>query len=438
MSSMTPRRQRNIIEVMEAHEADIARLKAALSRFVLVDTVHNHDAEFADYLPLAGGSMTGYLKVIDGTAILPGLSFDTDPNTGIYRVSENIMGIATGGATRWSIDGGGILLSHNGAIVQAGDGDASATAYGFASDANTGMYRLAENQIGWSVAGRKMGLSSSSLNFGDGSTTGYSRIRVDDAGDASTPAYHFVGDTNTGIFWKEADQLAISTGGTSSAHFRTPFSNGSLGSREGGALVVEGGDLGTSSGNIGRAASFRLNNGNSGTLEILSLRTAAGSSWTTASMGIQRITDTTAQSSIWFDGSGVGVNTSEPDLYGARLAVNGMIATVPGTASGSNAHLVAISGGYYALRIQSSSRRFKEDIRDLDPSSAKLRPTRYWSKSDERYLHGLIAEEVVEALGSEAAVYDEDGEVRDYFDRAVIAHLVAKVNRLESLLAEAH
>lgn len=51
----------------------------------------------ADYLPLAGGTMTGALVAYAGTESLPGLSFASDTDTGIYRIAANNVGIAVGG-----------------------------------------------------------------------------------------------------------------------------------------------------------------------------------------------------------------------------------------------------------------------------------------------------------------------------------------------------
>jgi hypothetical protein len=52
-------------------------------------------------LSLAGGTLTGALLVDDsGTAALPAIAFDGDPNTGIYRPGADQLGIATNGVER--------------------------------------------------------------------------------------------------------------------------------------------------------------------------------------------------------------------------------------------------------------------------------------------------------------------------------------------------
>lgn len=55
-------------------------------------------------LPTTGGSLTGVLRVIDGTAAAPGLTFAADTDTGIYRVGTDALGITTGGSVAVDFD----------------------------------------------------------------------------------------------------------------------------------------------------------------------------------------------------------------------------------------------------------------------------------------------------------------------------------------------
>jgi len=48
--------------------------------------------------------------VPDGTAAAPGIAFETDPNTGIYRPGADQLAVSTGGTERARIDSGGRLL----------------------------------------------------------------------------------------------------------------------------------------------------------------------------------------------------------------------------------------------------------------------------------------------------------------------------------------
>lgn len=90
------------------------------------------------------------LKIINGTATAPSIHFTTDDNLGLFRVGENILGVATGGVTKYEfkIDS---LKTDN--IILAGIGSAGSPTYSFHPDTNIGMYRVDENKLGFSTAG---------------------------------------------------------------------------------------------------------------------------------------------------------------------------------------------------------------------------------------------------------------------------------------------
>ena len=62
----------------------------------------------ARYLELSGGSMTGALLADYGTDLLPGVAFDGDPNTGMWRQASDSIGFSTGGGERFRIGTGGL------------------------------------------------------------------------------------------------------------------------------------------------------------------------------------------------------------------------------------------------------------------------------------------------------------------------------------------
>ena len=62
-------------------------------------------------LPVAGGTMTGVLKIDDSnSASTPALSFDTDPDTGLFRKAANKIGLSTAGTEQMFFDADGITL----------------------------------------------------------------------------------------------------------------------------------------------------------------------------------------------------------------------------------------------------------------------------------------------------------------------------------------
>ena len=66
-------------------------------------------SEITNSLPRDGqAAMTGQLKAANGTAVEPGISFGADTNTGFFRKSADVIGVAVGGAEVGTIDAAGI------------------------------------------------------------------------------------------------------------------------------------------------------------------------------------------------------------------------------------------------------------------------------------------------------------------------------------------
>lgn len=71
---------------------------------------------------LADGSipMTGVFKAVDGTNALPGISFDNDQDTGIYRIEGDVLGITTSGNRALVISGTGRAAPQHFRFIQGG------------------------------------------------------------------------------------------------------------------------------------------------------------------------------------------------------------------------------------------------------------------------------------------------------------------------------
>ena len=73
--------------------------------------IGNIDSANLGLLPRSGGTMTGVLKIDDSnSASTPALSFDTDPDTGLFRKSANKIGLSTAGTEQMFFDADGITL----------------------------------------------------------------------------------------------------------------------------------------------------------------------------------------------------------------------------------------------------------------------------------------------------------------------------------------
>jgi hypothetical protein len=151
------------------------------------------------YLPLAGGTMAGPLLLADGLETAPGLAFGTDANTGIYRVAENQLGISAGG-------GRTVLVTTDG--LQLKLGTSSLPSYSFTGDSNTGMYSDGADTIAWAVnAGQRMILNGSSLTLLGGSAQAF-RIH-DNQGYAAF--WNSAGTTRTGYLQMDTTNGAFLT-----------------------------------------------------------------------------------------------------------------------------------------------------------------------------------------------------------------------------------
>ena len=264
---------------------------------------------------------------------------------------------------------------------------------------------------------------SGNLYIDQAVTGGAIFLRADDAGSTIRNRMLIDGDGYTYFY----DQ-----NGAARTWVRDPHANGATTVREGGALVVGGDQLGTTVGNIARAASFRLNNGNNQTLEVQAVRYSSGSGWGSARLGFRLITDSTDHGSMWFVDNKIIMHST--DIYGsAKLQVAGGLNMIPATSAGSTVYMVSVGGGRYALTNTSSVLRSKT-VEDDSPDLADydLRPVRFKTKESGDVLYGFVADwlaEQDELLG----VYDHEGTLENYHDRGVLAILAAKVNRSEAM-----
>jgi hypothetical protein len=68
-------------------------------------------------LAQSGGTLTGALLADYGTAALPGVAFDGDPDTGVFRAAANKLGIATNGVERVEFGNTEVVFNDDGADV---------------------------------------------------------------------------------------------------------------------------------------------------------------------------------------------------------------------------------------------------------------------------------------------------------------------------------
>jgi hypothetical protein len=136
-------------------------------------TVHNNtladlSAELTDSLSRSGkGPMLAPLELTDGTKTLPALTFDADPDTGIYRAGSgdlritcndtDIIKSTTAGADiTGKMAATGAVSGTTGTftgVVNGPNGAVGAPAYAFTADPDSGVYLAADGNVSVAVAG---------------------------------------------------------------------------------------------------------------------------------------------------------------------------------------------------------------------------------------------------------------------------------------------
>ena len=170
----------------------------------------------------AGVDITGTLAVsgtftlaklslsADGTNAAPAITWASETDTGIYRIGADNIGITLGGTKR--ADFGASATSFATSVSATGvfggpAGSASAPSFGFTGDPNTGWYSVGADEIGLTVGGT-LRLSSNTTAL-----TAALPVRVAD-GASNAPQYSFTNDTTSGLYRVGSNSIGISTNGT--------------------------------------------------------------------------------------------------------------------------------------------------------------------------------------------------------------------------------
>ena len=104
----------------------------------------------------AGGSLAAFE---DGTAAAPSIAFINELSTGVFRASTNVLGFAVGGTSRATMTNTGITVA--GTITPTGSVHAASGSVGnpslaFNSDQDTGLFRIGADNIGVAAGGAKV------------------------------------------------------------------------------------------------------------------------------------------------------------------------------------------------------------------------------------------------------------------------------------------
>lgn len=121
------------------------------------------------------GAVGGDLQLDNGTAAAPSLSFASDTNTGMYRVTTDSIGLTTGGTLRLTLSTTA-LTSTLPLALAAGSAAAPSIAIG---GEQTGPYLAAAGSLGLAVAGAiKLNLTATALNMASGVALQVATVQV--------------------------------------------------------------------------------------------------------------------------------------------------------------------------------------------------------------------------------------------------------------------
>lgn len=112
--------------------------------------------------------ITGALKGANGSFSAPSYSFASDPNTGVYRIGSDNLGLTAGGTLVVAVAATGITITGtftpSGQMLPA-DGTVLLPEYSFGSDPDSGLYRIGANNVGIAVnAAKVLDISATGLN----------------------------------------------------------------------------------------------------------------------------------------------------------------------------------------------------------------------------------------------------------------------------------
>lgn len=223
-------------------------------------------------------SVPATLGMPAGSASAPAYSFSSDTNTGLYSVGADQLGVATGGTLRLTLSTTALTST---VPYYGSAGSDSAPSITFSGDTNTGLYSASADTIGFTANGSQIGTWSGSALRGV-------------VGTVSSPGFSFVSDTNTGMYGASADNLGFATGGSQRLNLNSTGAQitGSLNINSGGAFKVTrySGTVTTSGATLNPGATvyaaYGIYNNGGGVLPIAANSSAAGAAsvyFTTAS-----------------------------------------------------------------------------------------------------------------------------------------------------------
>lgn len=158
----------------------------------------------------SGFTTDRFYSTSGGTVTNPGFSFGTDTDTGIYQDAPGEVKAAVNGVNKLTIDASNVSSA---VPVLAAGGSAGAPEYSFTGDTNTGMYRVTADSLGFATGGTNR-VTIDTATFASSLAVDGHRFFSDIGATASAPAFSFTGDTDTGMYQDATGEIDFTVNGT--------------------------------------------------------------------------------------------------------------------------------------------------------------------------------------------------------------------------------
>ena len=153
-----------------------------------------------------GITSNGIVAAADGTTLAPAFTFSSETSTGMCLPNAARLALCTLGTQRMLVYD--LATEIKSTVLAVENGSALLPSYTFSSNANTGMYRVAANTLGWATGG----VQAATLNS-SGLLTTVGGVSVPN-GTAAAPSITFTSDTDTGVYHSATNAVGLSAGGS--------------------------------------------------------------------------------------------------------------------------------------------------------------------------------------------------------------------------------
>ncbi|PNH01352.1 hypothetical protein TSOC_012772 [Tetrabaena socialis] len=163
----------------------------------------------AAQLDVTGTVNASVITTSNDSVSAPGHSWDFDTNTGMYNQIGNQIGFTTAGSNRLTIDSNGLTLGRSRAFFGTSNDSVRAPSFSWSGDSNTGMYQPNSNQIGFSTNGVNSLFLNSNGQVGINTTSPSSQHMLDVIGNVKMGCV--LGTLNNMTFQTLSNTLRIIT-----------------------------------------------------------------------------------------------------------------------------------------------------------------------------------------------------------------------------------